>query len=104
MLSRSSPTEKPTVYQWLRLSFGDNPAPYIAYNSIKLLAKASQVEEPQAATELLQHVYVDDVAGCCSTVQEAKRVITGIDAILESGKYEIKTWYSNRFTDLLNHK
>ncbi len=113
-LWRSSPTEEPTVYQWLRLSFGDKPAPDIASNSMKVLAKASQVEEPQAATELLQHVYVDDVGGSCSTVQEAQRVITGIDAILESGKFEIKTWHSNRkeidqtqnerFTDLLGHK
>ena len=96
------------------MSFGDKPAPDIASNSMKVLAKASQVEEPQAATELLQHVYVDDVGGSCSTVQEAQRVITGIDAILESGKFEIKTWHSNkkeidqtqneRFTDLLGHK
>jgi hypothetical protein len=59
-------------------------------------------------------VYVDDVGGSCSIVQEAKRVITGIDIILESGKFEIKTWHSNkkeidqtqneRFTDLLGHK
>ena len=60
-LWRSSPTEEPTVYQWLRLSFGDKPAPDIASNSIKVLAKASQVEEPEAATEPLRHVYVDDV-------------------------------------------
>ena len=113
-LWRNSPTEQPTVYQWLRLSFGDKPAPDIASNSIKVLAKASQVKEPQAATELLQHVYVDDVGGSCSTVQEAKQVTTGIDTILENGKFEIKAWHSNRkeidqiqnerFTDLLGHK
>ena len=109
-----SPTEEPTVYQWLRLSFGDKPAPDIASNSIKVLAKASQDEEPQAATELLQHVYVDDVRGSYSTVEEAKQVTAGIDAILQNGKFEIKTWHSNsreidqsqdeRFTDLLGHK
>ena len=113
-LWRNSQTEEPTVYQWLRLSFGDKPAPDIASNSIKVLAKASQVKEPQAATELLQHVYVDDVGGSCSTVQEAKQVTTGIDTILENGKFEIKAWHSNRkeidqtqnerFTDLLGHK
>ena len=113
-LWRNSPTEEPTVYQWLRLSFGDKPAPDIASNSIKVLAKASQVKEPQAATELLQHVYVDDVGGSCSTVQEAKQVTTGIDTILENVKFEIKAWHSNRkeidqtqnerFTDLLGHK
>ena len=113
-LWRNSPTEEPTVYQWLRLSFGDKPAPDIASNSIKVLAKASQVKEPQAATELLQHVYVDDVGGSCLTVQKAKQVTTGIDTILENGKFKIKAWYSNRkeidqtqnerFTDLLGHK
>jgi hypothetical protein len=59
-------------------------------------------------------VYVDDVGGSCSTVQEAKQVTTGIDTILENGKFEIKAWHSNRkeidqtqnerFTDLLGHK
>jgi hypothetical protein len=48
------------------LSFGDKPAPDIA--SI----------------------------GSCSTVQEAKQVTTGIDTILENGKFEIKAWHSNR--------
>jgi hypothetical protein len=96
------------------LSFGDKPALDIASNSIKVLAKASPVKEPQAATDLLQNVYVDDVGGSCLTVQEAKQVTTGIDTILENGKFEIKAWYSNRkeidqtqnerFTDLLGHK
>ena len=113
-LRRSSPTEEPAVYQWLRLSFGDKPAPDITSNSINVLAKASQVKEPQAGTEPLQHVYVDDVGGSCSTVQEAKEVTTGIDTILENGKFEIKEWHSNRkeidqtqnerLTDLLGHK
>ena len=113
-LWRSSLTEEPTVYQWLRLSFGDKPAPDIASNSINFLAKASQVDEPEAATELLRHVYVVDVGGSCSTIQDAKRVTTRIDAILENRKFEIKAWHSNRkeidqtqnerFTDLLGHK
>ena len=113
-LWRISPTETPTVYQWIRLSFGDKPAPDIASNSLKILAKTSKVEEPEAAAELLQHVYVDDVGGSRATIQEAKRVTTGIDAILDNGKFQIKAWHSNRkeidqtqderFTDLLGHK
>ena len=96
------------------MSFGDKPVPDIASNSIKVLANASQVEEPEAATELLRHVYVDDVGGSCSTIQDAKRVTTGIDTILENGKFEIKAWHSNRkeidqrqnerFTDLFGHQ
>ena len=108
------PTDQPTVYQWLRLSFGDKPAPDIATKSIKVLAKAAQPQEPQAAAELLQHVYVDDVAGSRSTVEEVQQVTTAIDSILENGKFEIKTWHLNsteidqsegeKVTDLLGHK
>ena len=78
------------------------------------MAKVSHVDEPQAATELLRQVYVDDVGGSRSIVQEAKQVTTGIDTILENGNFEIKEWYSIRkeidktqneiFTDLLGHK
>ena len=113
-LWREKPTDQPTVYQWLRLSFGDKPAPDIATKSIKVLAKAAQPQEPQAAAELLQHVYVDDVAGSRSTVEEVQQVTTAIDSILENGKFEIKTWHSNsteidqsegeKVTDLLGHK
>ena len=33
-LWRSTTTDSPTVYQWLRLNFGDKPAPGIATNAI----------------------------------------------------------------------
>ena len=99
---------------WLRLSFVDKPAPDIASNSIKVLAKAAEQRQPQAAAELLQHVYVDDVAGSKPTVEEVKDVTSAIDSILGNGKFEIKTWHSNSkeidesegeiFTDLLGHK
>ncbi len=91
---RDKPTDEPTIYQWLRLSFGDKLASDIASNSIKVLAKTAEQEQPQAAAELLQHIYIDDVAGSRPTVQQVKEVTTGIDFILENGKFEIKTWHS----------
>ena len=113
-LWREKATDEPTVYQWLRLSFGDKPAPNIASNSIKVLAKAAEQQQPQAAAELLQHVFVDDVAGSKPTVEKVKDVTSAIDSILGNGKFEIKTWHSNSkeidesegemITDLLSHK
>ena len=114
-LWRDKPTEKPTVYQWLRLSFGDKPAPDIASNSIKVLAKAAQSQQPEAAAELLQHVYVDDVAGSKSSEDEVKQVTTGIDSIRQNGnsrsKFGIRTVLKDvdqsegeTITDLLGHK
>ena len=50
-LGRKYQSDPPTVYQWLRLNFGDKPAPDIASNAINILAKASQLEFPEAAKE-----------------------------------------------------
>ena len=113
-LWRKSKSDPPTVYQWLRLSFGDKPSPDIASNSINTLAKVSQAELPEAARELQEHVYVDDIGGSKPTVAEAKQVTSDMDTILEKGQFQIKCWHSNskeldqsdgeRFTDLLGHK
>ena len=110
-LWRSSTSDSPTVYQWLRLNFGDKPAPDIATNAINTLAKASEVEFPRAAKELQDHVYVDDIGGSKATSAEAKQITNDIDAILKKGHFQIKAWHSNqaeidqsngeRYTDIL---
>ena len=60
-LWRTSDTEQPRVYQWLRLNFGENPAPDIAVAAINTLAKASEGQFPEAANKLCTHVYADDI-------------------------------------------
>ena len=113
-LWRSDKSETPSVFQWLRLNFGDKPAPDIASNVINYLAKVSQVEFPDAAQELRNHAYVDDIAGSKSNSTEVKNITEEIDTVLGKGKFQIKAWHSNcseidqssseRFTDLLGHK
>ena len=113
-LWRSDRSESPSVFQWLRLNFGDKPAPDIATNAINYLAKVSQVEFPDAAQELRHHAYVDDIAGSKSNSTEAKKITKEIDTVLRKGQFQIKAWHSNcseidesngeRFTDLLGHK
>ena len=110
-LWRNKTTETPTVYQWLRLNFGDKPAPDIATNAINTLAKISQAEFPEAAKEVQDHVYVDDVGGSRETTEKVKQITNDIDAILKKGHFQIKVWHSNeaeidqsngkRYTDLL---
>ena len=113
-LWRSDESETPSVFQWLRLNFGDKPAPDIATNAINYLAQVSQVEFPDAAQELQDHAYVDDIAGSKSNLTEAKKIIKEIDTVLGKGQFQIKAWHSicseidqssgERFTDLLGHK
>jgi hypothetical protein len=44
--------EDPKIFQWVRLNFGDKPAPDIATGSIKVLAKAHQEDLPESSRQL----------------------------------------------------
>ena len=94
-LWRKSVESQPTIYQWLRLSFGNKPAPDIATNSINVLAKTSQEELPEASEELLHHAYVDDIAGSRQKTSQAKQLTEDIAKILAKGNFQIKAWHSN---------
>ena len=112
-LWRRSADDPPTVYQWVRLNFGDKPAPDIASSSIHFLANMSK-EEFQAAAEVLhKQSYVDDIGGSCKDSSSVKQITTEIDAILNKGQFNIKEWHSNhkkvdqsgeRYTSFLGHK
>ena len=52
--------------------FRQKPAADIAANSIQVLAKAAEQQQPQEAADLLKHVCMDDVAGSKATVEEVK--------------------------------
>ena len=112
-LWRTSNIEQPRVYQWLKLNFGDKSAPDIAVAAINTLAEASQTQYPEAANELRTHVYVDDIGGSRENEAKCKQVTSEIDAILQTGQFQIKAWHSNNenvdqtdeeFTDFLGHK
>ena len=79
-LWRTSDTEQPRVYQWLRLNFGDKPAPDIAAAAINTLAKASEAQYPEAAKELRTHVYVHDIGGSRESEAKCKQVTSELDS------------------------
>ena len=105
----------PEVYQWKRLCFGDKTAPDITTNAINFLAKSAQEEFPNAAKELQDHTYVDDIGGSTPTAEKAIQVTSEIDEVLAKGQFAIKVWHSNNVkvdnwgggefsTDFLGHK
>ena len=61
-------------YQWVRLNYGDKPAPDIAAAAIKTLAKASEAQHSEGAKELCTHVYVDDIGGSRENEARCKKV------------------------------
>ena len=94
-LWRTNPTKSPKIYQWIRLNFGDKPAPDIATRTVNYLARQAQGKFPQGTQELLMHMYVDDIGGSQSDEKTVTQVIKEIDSILSTGKFEVKAWHSN---------
>jgi len=90
-LWRRNTSEQSTVHQWIRLHFGDKPAPDIVTSSIQTLAKVSQEEFPEASLELQEHSYVDDIGGSHANSASVKQITSEIDAILSNGQFQSKS-------------
>lgn len=86
---------KDKVYQWLRVPFGDKSSPDLANYCIKLLAEQNKEKYPQAYDVLSERIYVDDVTSSTETKEEANRVMSEIEKVLEQGSFPIKVWHSN---------
>ena len=95
-LWRTNESEQPRVYQWVRLNFGEKPAPDIAAAAIKTLAKASEGQYSGGAKELCTHVYVDDIGGSRENEARCRKVTSKIDAILTTGQFQVKTFQVNQ--------
>ena len=94
-LFKRSSDKEPTVFQWLRLNFGDKPAPDIATGAINVLAKDFQDQLPEASKLLQEQVYVDDIGGSSNCPQNSEKLMRDIDTILHSGNFQVKVWHSN---------
>ena len=94
-LWRTNESELLRVYQWVRLNFGDKPAPDIAAAAIKTLAKTSEAQYSEGAKELCTHVYVDDIGCSREKGARCKKVTSEIDATLSTGQFQVKKRHPN---------
>ena len=74
-LWRTKDTEQPRVYRWLKLNFGDKPAPDIAAATIKTPAKASEAHGfPWTYVEKSsRHVYLQVLHYVIVTFEKVER-------------------------------
>ncbi|XP_068243937.1 uncharacterized protein [Palaemon carinicauda] len=82
-------------WQWLRLPFGDKPAPDIAMMAVRTLADTFKEEEPIGAQLINCRMYMDDVIESFDESELAIAAMDQVDRILEKGSFRIKEWYSN---------
>ena len=88
-LDQSKP---PETYVMTSVSFGDRPAGSIATVALRKTAKMNESKYPEAAKTILDNTYVDDVLDSVKDKQEALKLTSNIDSVLESGGFSIKSW------------
>ncbi|XP_071941077.1 uncharacterized protein [Antedon mediterranea] len=82
-------------FQWLRLPFGDKPAPDISIMAVKLLAEQSNQTDPEGYIRVTNRMYMDDITDSFEDQEIALKTINQVERILKKGSFTIKEWHSN---------
>ncbi|KRX48311.1 hypothetical protein T09_7139, partial [Trichinella sp. T9] len=78
-----------------RVCFGLTCSPFLAINTVRVHASRHQDAAPRAAAEILENMYVDDLATSCDTIEEARELASELRALLASGGFHLHKWASN---------
>ena len=63
----------PIAFQWIRLPFGERPAPDIAINSVRILAEIGRQSEPIGSYIVDNEMYMDDISHSTAPAEDAIR-------------------------------
>lgn len=94
-LWRSYESREPDVYVKEVVTFGDKPAPAMALTALRRTAADGASQYPEAANILTKDTYMDDICTSVHTIEEARKVTSDMDAVLDTGGFKTKGWFSN---------
>ena len=89
-------------YELSTVTYGMASAPYLAIRTLKQLAIDGTVEFPLAAATLQGDFYVDDVLSGADNVNEALKIYTELNNLMQSAHFHLRKWSSNS-SELLEH-
>ncbi|XP_003366727.1 zinc knuckle protein, partial [Trichinella spiralis] len=78
-----------------RVCFGLTCSPFLAINTVRVHARRHQDAGPRAAAEILENMYVDDLATSCDTIEEARELAGELRGLLAKGGFHLHKWASN---------
>ena len=81
----------PKIYTTETVNFGDKPAGCVALTGLRQTADLYQHIDQEAAQKLKDNNYVDDVATGSDTKEQAIRLSTNMDKIVEMGGFKFKS-------------
>ncbi len=96
-LWRNLETDRPPdIYAMNVLTFGDKPAPAMAQIALQKTAEEGESINPEAARTIKDNTYMDDILDSVNTKEEARKLTSDVDRILEKGGFKVKGWRSNK--------
>ncbi|KRY86782.1 hypothetical protein T4D_13377 [Trichinella pseudospiralis] len=72
-------------YRLTRVCFGLKCSPFLAMGTVRSHAQRHEESAPRAAKEVLNNMYMDDLATSCNSVEEAQTLVDQLDSLLASG-------------------
>ena len=96
-LWRNLETDRPPdIYVMNVLTFGDKPAPAMAQIALQKTADEGESINPEAAKTIKDNTYMDDILDSVNTTEDAKKLTSDVDKILEKGGFTVKGWLLNK--------
>ena len=94
-LWRKDPQQKPEIYQFKTVIFGDAPSPFLACHVIKRVLEDHNDNNVDVFNAMSRNLYMDDLLHSCTSVAEAKDIVKGTCEVLEKGGFQMRNWISN---------
>ena len=82
----------PSTYAMTAVNMGDRPSATIAQLALRKSAAQYRETLPDAAKLIVENSYMDDIPASTETQQEAVKLTSEIDEIVESRGFKIKEW------------
>ncbi|XP_011867810.1 PREDICTED: uncharacterized protein LOC105561982, partial [Vollenhovia emeryi] len=95
ILWASLPSNSPTEYQLLTVTYGMSCAPFLALRVLKQLVEDEGQHFPLAIPILRDNIYVDDVIFGADTPDVAREKRDQVISILARGGFKLRKWASN---------
>ena len=94
---RSLETDRPPdIYVMNVLTFGDKPTPAMAQIALQKTADEGESINQEAAKTIKDNTYMDDILDSLNTTEDAKKLTSDVDKILEKGGFKVEGWLSNK--------
>ena len=83
---------EPDTYVMTAVKMGDRPSGTMAIATLRKTAEMSKDEFPSSSETILNNSYMDDIPETAGSAEEAQKITSEIDKILNCGGFKINGW------------